>query len=400
MILVNRKNERITGSIEGKPFNILFDQGKYEALGVLSNRLTKCKDKTIYNEIIVNAQEIIHVDHKEEVASVNGFLKYKPVTGQYHLVINKGKKSEKVSRLPLPETLAERIVESYDEGSNYMPILLAWRRFLAKHMHNTENCKLFANYLTAMYVNHEHKKVLIEEQGYTEEQAEASSTYNDIAITDFGFLATYKVVDVVKQIWKFTKDKDGNEVKEQVDAFPGTKSIDEVTGEVIETPGAPKYLEEITFTPAIYKSGDKFMCGDELGYKYKIGKEHVLPVDAKRNYANTFGGGGLYFGGQAYIEGYGSPTRETLTCFIDPYDIISFQDDGWAFRANRGFVNGAMMEGELEGMYFISDYAKESDTRMAAQFKKVLEEEAEAIKVRKEKKDESAALLKDVADGK
>ena len=80
----------------------------------------------------------------------------------------------------------------------------------------------------------------------------------------------------------------------------------------------------------------------------------MLSEDAKRNHDNTFGGGGLYFGGQAYIEGYSNEKTETLTCLIDPYDIISFQDDGLAFRANRGFVNGAMMEGELEGMYFVS----------------------------------------------
>lgn len=399
MILVNRKNDRITGAIEGKTFNILFDQSKYETLGVLSSRLAQCKNKATYNSLLVNAREIILVDHKEEVASVNGYLKYKLNTGQYHLVINKGKKSEKVSRIPLPETLAERIVESYDVKDNYMPILLAWRRFLARHMGNAENCKLFANYLTAMYVNKEHKRVFMEEQGYTEEQAEISSTYNDIAITDFGFLATYKVVDVVKKIWKLTKDENGKQVKEQVEAFPSTKTIDEITGEVTKIAGTPKYLEEITFTPAIHKNGDKFMCGSELGYKYKIGKEHVLPEGAARNLENTFGGGGLYFGGQAYIEGYSGLKTETLTCLIDPFDIISFQNDGLAFRADRGFVNGAMMEGELEGMYFISDYAKESDSRMAAQFKKVLESEEEALKVRQEQKDESAGLLKDIANG-
>jgi len=400
MILVNRKNDRITGAIQGKPFNILFDQAKFESLGVLSGRLDKCKDTATYNEVLDNAREIIQVDHKEEVASVNGYLKYKPVTGQYHLVINKGKKSEKVSRIPLPETLAERIVESYDEKADYMPILLAWRRFLARHMGNEENCRLFANYLTAMYVNQEHKRHFVEEQGFTEEQAVASSTYNDIAITSFGILATYKVVDVVKLIWELTKDKDGNEIKRQVDAFPGTQVINEVTGEVIKTPGAPIYLEEITFTPSICKDGDNFMCGDELGYKYKIGKEHVLPVGAKRNHENTFGGGGLYFGGQAYIEGYSNSETETLTCFIDPYDIISFQSDGKAFRADRCFINGAMMEGELEGMYFISEYAKESDARIATQFKKVLEEEAEALKERKEQEAVNAGLLKDITDGK
>lgn len=395
MILVNRKNDRITGAINGKPFNILFDTVKYEALGVLASRLEKSKDKEVWDEIIENALEIIKVDFNEEVASVNGFLKYKPNTGKYYLVINKDKKSEKVSRIPLPETLAERIVESYEEGSDYMPILLAWRRFLANQP-NEENQKLFANYLTAMFVNQEQKHKYIEEEGMTEETAEALSTYNDIAITSYGLLATYKVVDVVKKIWKLTKDKEGKEIREQVDAFPGTKTIDEVTGEVTKIPGAPTYLEEVTFTPAICKNGDKFMCGDELGYKYKIGKDHVLPVGAKRNYENTFGGGGLYAGGQGYILGYSNSGTETLTCFIDPFDIISFQSDGKAFRANRMFVNGAMMEGELEGMYFVSNYAKESNSRIAEKFKEVVERDAEILKQVEENINEAKANIDEI----
>jgi len=372
-IIVNRKNDRITGSIEGNPFNILFDKNKYESLKVLSGRLEHCNSKETYADVLEKSNALIKIDFKEEVASVNGFLKYKPNTGKYYLVINKGKKAEKVSRISLPETLAERIVESYEEGSDYMPILLAWRRFLANPNYNEEKGKLFANYLTAIFVNQEQKIQYMEEEGMAEDTAITLSTYNDIAITSYGLLATYKVVDVVKKIWKLTKDENGKQVKEQVEAFPSTKAIDKVTGKVTKTPGTPKYLEEITFTPAIYKDGDNFLCGDDLGYTYKIGKDHVLPENAKRNYENTFGGGGLYAGGQAYIQGYSNDSTETLTCFIDPFDIISFQDDGHAFRTNRMFVNGAMMEGELEGMYFISDYAKESNTRMKEKFKEVLE---------------------------
>ncbi len=396
MILVNRKNIRITGSIEGKPFNILFDNNKYESLKILSGRLEQCKTKTTYANVVEKAENLIKIDFKEEVASVNGFLKYRINTGKYHLVINKDKKDERISSIPLPETLAERIIESYEEDSDYMPILLAWRRFIARHGNNEENCRLFGNYLTAMFMNQKQKTKLIEKEGITEETAEALSTYNDIAITSYGILATYKVVDVVKKIWKITKDKEGNEIKEQIDAFPGTQTIDEVTGEITKIPGAPEYLEEITFTPAIHKNGDKFMCGDELGYKYKIGKTHVLPEGAQRNFKNTFGGGGLYAGGNQYIEGYSSSYTEILTCFIDPFDIISFQSDGMAIRTDALFVNGAMMEGELEGMYFISDYAKESNTRMKEKFKEVLETTGALVKETLEKTTEDQANIDEI----
>ena len=37
------------------------------------------------------------------------------------------------------------------------------------------------------------------------------------------------------------------------------------------------YLENMQFKPAIYKNGDKFYSGSELGYKYEIGKLAALP---------------------------------------------------------------------------------------------------------------------------
>lgn len=397
MIIVNRKNDRITGAIMGKPFNVAFDQELYQDLNILSSRLEKSTSKESFNSIIEEAREKIKIDFKAEVAAVNGFLKYRKNTGKYYLVINKDTKNEHVSSIPLPEVLANRIVESYENQSSYMPLVLAWQRFLAKQLtlpvFKEENLELFANYLTAEYCDEMQVQQLMEEQGLTREAAEAICTISDIAVTNYGLLATYKVVDVVKEIWKLEKDADGNTVKKLVDAFPGTETVDEVTGEVTKEEGKPEYLEDITFTPAIYKHGDKFFCGTDLGYKYKIGQVHVLPEDAHRNYENTFGGGGLYAGGQKYIEGYSHDGTETLTCFIDPFDIISFQDDGRAFRTDRLFVNGAMIEHtELKGMYFESDYAKESDIRIAENFKKTIEAEVEAINSHKLVLDERKAI--------
>jgi len=377
MIVVNRKNDRITGAIEGRPFNVAFDQELYDTLGILSSRLNACKDRATYNSIVEESDKLIIVDFKEEVAAANGYLKYRKNTGKYYLVVNKGTNKEKVSSIPLPEVLSLRIIESYETGSNYMPLLLTWQRFLAKQLilpeFKQQNLDLFANYITAEFVDHEKVIKLMEDEGLTEEAALSLSTFSDIAISNFGMLVTYKVVDVVKQIWKLEKDKDGNEIRVKVDAFPGTTSIDEVTGEVTKISGKPTFLEELTFTPAIYKNGDNFFCGNDLGYKYKIGQVHTLPEDAKRNHENTFGGGGLYAGGQAYIQGYSNERTETLTCFIDPFDIISFQDDGRAFRTDRMFINGSLIEeGELEGMYFESQYAKESDANIKKNFTKVV----------------------------
>lgn len=292
-IIVNRKNDRITGAIEGKPFNILFDQDVYDQLKNESARLEKSKDKEVYNSIVKSAQDLVIIDFNFEVAAANGYLKYRKNTGTYHLVINKGKKDELISEDPIPGVLANQIVQSYEEGEDFMPLLMAWRRFLTRPKSSEEDKEFFAVYLCSLFTDLDKMTDLMKEKGITLEAASELCTYNDISITTYGLLATFKVVEEVKKIWELTTDKDGNEVRIQVDAFLGTTVIDSVTGEITKTEGKAEYLEEIVFTPAIWKDGDKFFCGDEIGYKYQVGKEAILPEAAKRNYQNTFGGGGL-----------------------------------------------------------------------------------------------------------
>lgn len=390
---VNRKNDRIIGSLEGKPFNIVFDQDKYEDLKMVVSRMEQSQSKETYLTMVEEAQSLIEVNFNEEVAAANGYLKFRVNSGTYHLVINKGEIGELVSDIPLPTALAERVVESYEEGADYMPLIMAWRRFLTRPKYHAEDANLFARYITSMFIDTKLVAELMEE-GATEEAATELATFNDLAITTHGMLATYKVVDRVHKKYILVKDEDGNEHKKEVSMFPSTKTIDEVTGEVTTVKGAPKFLEELTFKPAIWSDGDKFFCGDKLSYMYKIGKEAVLPEDATRNYQNTGGGGGLYAGGLNYIKMYRSDTREVLTCFIDPSEIISFQAEGQAFRTNRMFINGIMdVEGDMEGMYFVSTYAKESNERTAERFKAAVEKSTEKAEKKQAKVDEKSAIV-------
>ena len=402
MIIVNRKGDSMSGSINGEVFSILFDQSKYDHLKGEAARIELCErtpaGKKVAEKIMVDALEYVTVDYKEQVASVNGYLKYLKNTGKYYLVVDKGTKKELVSSKPLPEILAERIIESFEMDADYMPLLLAWRRCISSKYYSEEYAKLFAHYLTAEYTDSALVAKIMEEEGTTREVAVARATFPDIAISTYGILATYKVVEEVKEIYKFEKDPaTGKQVKTKVEAFPSIQEIDEVTGKVTKTPGKPKFLEEVTFKPAIWDGGDDFYCGDKLGYKYKIGETHILPEGAKRELRHTSGGGGLYSGGQSYIEGYNRPGREVLTCLIDPIDIISFQDGGAALRTDRMFITGALtMEGDLSGMYFVSDYAKESNARIEEQFKAVIEaENKEAVK-KAAKVAEDSAVIKSI----
>lgn len=395
-IIVNRKNERLTGAIEGTPFNILYTKEKFEDLKTVSSRLEQSKSPEVFKSIVAEATKLVEINFNEEVASANGYLMFNVNKGTYHLVSNKGKKNEIVSEEPLPQVLSDRIIESYEKGADFMPLLMAWRRFLTRERRNEKDTTLFANYLTAMHLDYVAYEKHIED-GMTPEAATELATFNDISITTYGLLATYKVVDKVEKIFKLEKDADGNTVKKLVDVVPSTETIDKVTGDVTVKKGEVKHLEELLFTPAICKDGDKFFCGEILGYQYQIGQEAVLPEDAKRNHQNTLGGGGLYAGGLGYINGYSSEGSETLTCFIDPSEIISFQSDGHAFRTNRMFINGAMnIEGDTAGMYFVSDYAKESDLRIKDRFAKAIVEANEAIVKAKKKSDAEEANARDV----
>jgi len=397
-LIVARRGERVTGSLAGKPFNILYDEDVYSELKVLSGRIDSAESKKEYDTLVESTKSLLEVDFNIEVAAANGYLKYLPNKGTYHLVLNKGTKKEMISSIAIPELLSSMIIESYEEGNDYMPLILAWARFIAPDERGKtktdEDVKFFASYLAAEFVDQDKVEKLMEEEGLTLEVATQMATYQDIAVTTYGILATYKVADRITKIWKLEKDKDGNTQKVQVDAFPGKETIDPLTGEVTKEEGKPEYLEELMFTPSIHKNGHKFYSGDKLGYVYEIGKEAVLPEEAPRNHSNSFGGGGLYGGGNMYIQGFHHEgVNDVLTCFIDPAEIISFQSEGHALRTNRMFVNGTTtVEGALSGMYFVSDYAKESDARLKKRIEAAVKATAAKVDEHKAKTAEGDAV--------
>ncbi len=151
--------------------------------------------------------------------------------------------------------------------------------------------------------------------------------------------------------------------------------LDSITGEVLRESyqELPKFKEDILFTPAICKFGDKFYSGDKIGYVYEVGKIQRLPRKALRNLQNNFGGGGLYIGGNSYIENYKSDSCEVLTCFVNPGDILSFQSEGSAIRVDALMPNNVLIEGtELKGMYHSSNYAEISGKRLDTLIKNAL----------------------------
>lgn len=362
MIIYRVLKNNITGTADGKPFNIVKTAATVKKIEKLK------KANASLEEVMALVDEV----HNEEVAGANEYLIYKPATGEYFL-----KYEKTVSTIPLPKALVHIIETSYDKDIDFLPVVKMWARLLLnpRLKNNPAMINFLNTYLSTTWCDKEQVEKLMEEQKYTREIATHMSTYQDISITEEGLLATYKVADIVTWEYLMEYDKEGKRWKKVKN--PKFKQIapviDPTTGDVVKegTFEKPDFAEDYTFTPCIIKNGDKFYSGDKLGYVYEVGKMQYLPEDAERNLENTGGGGGLYSGGLKYIENFRSCGTHILTCFVNPSDILSFQSEGHAFRTDALFPNNVWDENvQLRGVYHSSDYGKVSEARVKALIKK------------------------------
>jgi hypothetical protein len=351
-----RKLEKsIVGTVNGKPFNITRTPETEKQLAKFQ------KENATTAEVLAYVKD----SRSQEIAGSNKFLVYNPMTNEYFLTIDMFR-----SKHPIPQALVKFIEESFDKDIDFMPIIKAWARLLTNPRYNKAMGNYFAKYIDTTYTDKAERDELIKE-GYDSSAAEKLATYQDIAITQEGLLATYKVARMVTWEYKMeynTELKQWEKVKsEKYETIPAV--LDPTTGEILEEAKLvkPDYLEDFLFTPAICTTGDKFFSGDKIGYVYQVGLMQYLPADAKRNLSNTFGGGGLYSGGLNYIEAYRAKDCHVLTCFVNPGDILSFQDDGHAFRTDAIFPNNVWdEEAILKGIYHSSDYDTLSSERLEA----------------------------------
>jgi hypothetical protein len=363
-MLTFRKIENlIVGQIDGTPFSIPKTQESYDTLVALRDE-----------DVDATTDEVmayINVVKSGEIAGSNEYLSFKPSTGEYFLQFE-GSKSKK----PLPKVLVKFIEESFDKDIDFTPILKAWLRLLDNPRYNKTMAKLFSNYLNSEYIDQDEVNRLVDEEDIDRDLAVKMATYPDIAITQEGLLATYKVAQQVTFEYKMEWSKEEEKfikVKKNI-LEPIVPKIDPVTGDIDKDTTNkfkdPDFKEDYVFTPAIHSNGDKFFSNNVLGYQYKVGETQMLPKEAKRNLNNTFGGGGLYIGGLKYVDGYSNSGNTTLTCLVSPADILSFQDDGKAIRVDALFVNNIWNNNvALKGKYHSSKYGKLADDRMEQMLK-------------------------------
>jgi len=353
MITYRKLQNTIAGVVDGKPFNMA---------------------RTPENEaFLVNAQaenmpekdvlDYVKSSRSNEIALSNKYLVFRPATDEYFLAFDGYR-----SKIAIPEVLRVKIEDSYDKDIDFMPIIKSWALLLSNPRYTPTMAKYFAKYLSTTYTDRAEVRRLMTEEDYTREAATALATYQDIAITQEGLMATYKVAEIVTWEYIMELQEDGTYEKVKRDSLNRiAATIDPVTGEELEPEKfqKPDTKEEFIFTPAICKHGHKFYSGDKIGYIYQVGKMQYLPEEAPRNLNNTFGGGGLYIGGLNYVDGYRSQGSHVLTCFASPIDILSFQDDGHAIRVDALMPNNVWdEEAKLSGIYHSSDYGKMSEERV------------------------------------
>jgi len=365
MITFRKLEQTIVGTVDGKPFNVIRNSDTEKALTKMQN------DNASYEKVM----QFVKDSRNLEITSKNKFLTYNPLTHEYFLTFEGFRSSQAI-----PSALVTYIENSYNKNIDFMPIIKTWALLLTNPRYTPAMGEFFNEYLNRTFVDNVEVEKLLKE-GYSKEVAQTLATYQDIAITQEGLLATYKVAEIVTWEYLMVLNEKGEYEKVRNLKYKAIPPVlDSVTGEVL-TEGSfekPEFLEDYVFTPAIYKSGDKFFSGNVLGYTYKVGEMQWLPAKALRNLQNTFGGGGLYIGGLSYIEAYKKEGTHVLTCFVNPGDILSFQSEGGAIRVDALFPNNVWEETiPLKGLYHSSEYNKMSNERLEAIIKDAVNREVD-----------------------
>ena len=261
---------------------------------------------------------------------------------------------DKISNIPMPQSLVDRIMDSIDKDIDFLPVIKLWTRFLRNPLlkeKGVDFANRFSDFVNMRYVHPANKAVYLE-KGLAEDVATELATVYQIKITNEGLLNGYKVSKELLHSFDI-------ETGEKVDRYKRTFNVD--TGE-IESEGLPQYIEDRVFEPAVMGNrGDAFYCGDNKGHHIKVGQTHSLESwDQVNTNDDQVCVPGLHIGGLRYIAWYAG---EIHNVFVDPMHIGAIPDseDG-AIRCLEYFVHSSLA-GVNGSMYHSSTYASMTDAQ-------------------------------------
>jgi hypothetical protein len=361
MISINVIGELISGSYGNTPFSRTYEKDIHEQMVKLANDADQADTVEEYNKILAEFSLLTAEDLKSRhrIADIAGDIYIsKDSAGRYFMELGDGYLLD----TPMPQSLVDRIFNSFDTGVDTEPLAKLWLRWLrnpilrkkSKRGKGDEFTKRFFEFIDMKYVHPTLKKELMDDHGLSEELAEKRATMYQVKITKEGLVNAFKVS-------KEVLTKYDAETGEEVPRYQRTFNID--TGE-IENDGKPEFVEDRLFEPAVWSNGDKFYCEGANGYDnpqyfIKVGCVHRLPswdcvdTDDDRSCVK-----GLHVGGLKYIAWY---SGEIHNVFVDPMHIGAVPDsnDG-AIRCLQYFVHSSLA-GVNGSMYHSSSYAALTD---------------------------------------
>jgi len=364
MIIINRTETQISGSVNGKQFGVSFDEQKYQKMLELQTKANTAATMDELKAIVDEFTPLTEESYKTIVETKTPFIVVNPHTNKFHLRWN-----DKVSSNPLPKELVDRILKSVEKNIPIDPLIKCIARFMrvvkGRPAYTVERAKLFAQYIDAPYTNQELKAQLLE-KGLAESVAHERATTPQVAITQEGLLVCYKVSREIRERY------DLNEDEEVVKKSRYKKSVDPDTGLV--SYAEPEFVEDRLFEPWIMGNrGDEFFSGDKPGHFIRVGLPHYLDSWDK---VSTPGSKGLHCGGLKYIAGYQQEGSVTHNIFVDPMDIHTIAglgngNDG-AMTVKRYFVHSSFA-GVNKNIYHSSEYAALTDKEYADLIKEAVE---------------------------
>lgn len=353
MININLIEENISVSI-GEDFYVIphnaASMKRLSDLAAQANFAKTYEDYEIYVREITTLVEENGIDSSALIQSKCDHIVQDPLTKEFFLTYG----DDKISTMPMPQSLVDRIMDSIDKNIDFLPVIKLWTRFLRNPLlkeKGADFAERFADFVNMRYVHPASKEVYLE-KGLAEDVAIELATVYQIKITNEGLLNGYKVSRELLHSFDI-------ETGEKVDRYKRTFNVD--TGE-IESEGLPQYIEDRVFEPAVMGTGgDAFYCGDNKGHHIKVGQTHSLESwDQVNTNDNATCVPGLHIGGLRYIAWYAG---EIHNVFVDPMHIGAIPDseDG-AIRCLEYFVHSSLA-GVNGSMYHSSTYAAMTDAQ-------------------------------------
>jgi len=366
MVNINLVGENVSISI-GEDFYVI--PSNIATMTALNEYAAKANFATLredYDKNVALIMSIVNdngIDANRLIQSQCDYIVQDHLTKQYFLTYG----DDRISDIPIPNSLVERIMTSIDKNIDFMPIVKLWTRFLRNpyvKKKGVDFVNRFADFINMKYVHPENKKIFLD-KGIAEDVATELATVYQIKVTNEGLLNGYKVSREILH-------KYDAESGEEVPRYTRTFNVD--TGE-IESEGLPEYVEDRLFEPSIMGSGgDAFYCGDNKGHFIKVGQTHRLESwDQVNTDDNRSCVPGLHIGGLYYIAWY---SGEIHNVFVDPMHIgaIPCSNDG-AIRCLQYFVHSSLA-GVNGSMYHSSMYAQLTDSQWEEMRKEILEANA------------------------